>query len=216
MPVNPHVKGGVDVPLTDGGTGASDAATGLSNLGGLNAAAHAVINHAGIPGVGDLTTAAHGALDHTGIPGIGKVAQVVANGTSAASTVPANVTLDDNPFASTEGIQITSVVITPTNASSLLLVFATSLLTTDANSTAIMGLFNGGSNAVATNASWATVSAPTSVSILHTQVAGGTSAQTWSIRGGCDVGTLTVNGAAGTRLFSTSRKSTIVVVEITP
>jgi hypothetical protein len=71
MPVNPHIKGGSDVPVTDGGTGASDAASGLTNLGGLDSAAHAVVNHAGIPGVGDLTTAAHLTTDHTGIPGIG-------------------------------------------------------------------------------------------------------------------------------------------------
>ena len=71
MPVNPHVKGGTDVPVADGGTGASVAATGLANLGGLDTAGHATTNHAGIPGVGDLTTAAHSSLDHTGIPGVG-------------------------------------------------------------------------------------------------------------------------------------------------
>jgi hypothetical protein len=70
MPVNPHVKGGADVPVPDGGTGASDAASGLSNLGGLDAAIHAVLNHAGIPGVGDLTTASHSSLNHAGVPGV--------------------------------------------------------------------------------------------------------------------------------------------------
>ncbi len=70
MPVNPHVKGGSDVPVTSGGTGASDASTGLSNLGGLDSSGHAVIDHAGIPGVGDLTAAAHATTDHTGITGV--------------------------------------------------------------------------------------------------------------------------------------------------
>jgi hypothetical protein len=71
MPVNPHVKGGTDVPVADGGTGASAGAGALTNLGGLSTASHAALNHAGIPGVGDLTTAAHSALDHSAIPGAG-------------------------------------------------------------------------------------------------------------------------------------------------
>ena len=52
MAINPHRKGGPDVPVTDGGTSASDAATALSNLGGLDTAAHASIDHSGIPGAG--------------------------------------------------------------------------------------------------------------------------------------------------------------------
>jgi hypothetical protein len=34
MAINPHRKGGVDVPIEDGGTDASDASTALTNLGG--------------------------------------------------------------------------------------------------------------------------------------------------------------------------------------
>lgn len=85
MPVNPHVKGGSDVPVTDGGTGASAAGTALTNLGGLSAAAHAVLSHTGIPGVGDLTTAAHAALDHSAIPGANGGRPVTTN-----VTIPAN------------------------------------------------------------------------------------------------------------------------------
>jgi len=70
MAINPFRKGGDDtIPLSEGGTGATDAATALSNIGGIDTAAHSTLNHAGIPGVGDLTTAAHSSLDHTGIPG---------------------------------------------------------------------------------------------------------------------------------------------------
>jgi len=54
MAINPHRKGGPDVTVSDGGTGASDAATARTNLG-----------------AGDLTTAAHGSLDHSAIPGAG-------------------------------------------------------------------------------------------------------------------------------------------------
>lgn len=52
MAINPHRKGGPDVPVTDGGTGASVAATALSNLGGIDTSAHALIDHTGLPGVG--------------------------------------------------------------------------------------------------------------------------------------------------------------------
>jgi hypothetical protein len=52
MAINPFRKGGSDtIPVTEGGTGGTTAPTALSNLGGLDLAAHALINHSGIPGV---------------------------------------------------------------------------------------------------------------------------------------------------------------------
>ena len=53
MAINPHRKGGPDVPVADGGTSASDAATARANIG-----------------AGDLDTPAHALIDHTGLPGI--------------------------------------------------------------------------------------------------------------------------------------------------
>lgn len=106
MPVNPHVKGGSDVPVTDGGTGGSDASTGLSNLGGLDTAGHAVINHAGIPGVGDLTVAAHSTTDHAGIPGVPSVASTTARAVQSASSVA----LPFNTFTAITGASITLTV----------------------------------------------------------------------------------------------------------
>ena len=58
------------VAIAQGGTGETVAAAALAALGGLDNAAHAALNHAGIPGVGDLTTVAHASLNHAGIPGI--------------------------------------------------------------------------------------------------------------------------------------------------
>jgi hypothetical protein len=52
MAINPHRKGGPDVPVVDGGTGASDGNAALTNLGGLSSATHATTDHTGIPGVG--------------------------------------------------------------------------------------------------------------------------------------------------------------------
>ena len=57
MAINPFRKGGNDtIPIPDGGTGAVDAATALSNLGGLDTPAHAAIDHTGLPGVGGALT----------------------------------------------------------------------------------------------------------------------------------------------------------------
>lgn len=57
MAINPHRKGGSDVPVSDGGTGASSAGTALSNLGGLDSAAHAAIDHTGLPGIPSVVAA---------------------------------------------------------------------------------------------------------------------------------------------------------------
>ena len=52
MAINPHRKGGPDVPVTDGGTGASSAGAALSALGGLDETAHDLLDHTGLMGVG--------------------------------------------------------------------------------------------------------------------------------------------------------------------
>lgn len=53
MAINPYRKGGPDVPVDDGGTGASDPSGARANLG-----------------AGDLTAAGHASLNHTGLPGV--------------------------------------------------------------------------------------------------------------------------------------------------
>jgi len=53
MPKTPYTRAGATVPITDGGTGAEDAATARTNLG-----------------AGDLTVAAHATTDHSGILGV--------------------------------------------------------------------------------------------------------------------------------------------------
>ena len=55
MAVNPHRKGGPDIPVADGGTGASAGVAALTNLGGLSTGDHASIDHTGIPGAGVST-----------------------------------------------------------------------------------------------------------------------------------------------------------------
>jgi hypothetical protein len=124
MPVNPHVKGGSDVPIGDGGTGASDAATGLSNLGGLDVASHGSTNHAGIPGVGDLTVAAHSSTDHAGITGVGRVVQVAYDFVNTSSDIASNIPISGSAPTNSQGDEILSATLTPTSNSNILLIEA--------------------------------------------------------------------------------------------
>ena len=53
MAINPFRRGGNDtIPVNEGGTGATDAASALSNLGGLDTSGHSAIDHSGITGAG--------------------------------------------------------------------------------------------------------------------------------------------------------------------
>ncbi|MGA0270489.1 MAG: hypothetical protein ACO3ME_09350 [Ilumatobacteraceae bacterium] len=45
MPLNPFTKGSGDIPISDGGTGASNAADARTNLNALNEAAHDLLAH---------------------------------------------------------------------------------------------------------------------------------------------------------------------------
>lgn len=101
MAINPHRRGGPDVPVVDGGTGAGDAATARSNLG-----------------AGDLTTAAHGTTDHTGIDGVGKILQIAytSTGTDIQDTV--GIPVDATIPQISEGTQVLSLAFTPVSATS--------------------------------------------------------------------------------------------------
>ncbi|MGA0270488.1 MAG: hypothetical protein ACO3ME_09345 [Ilumatobacteraceae bacterium] len=87
MPLNPHTKGGGDVPISDGGTGAADAATVRSNLSALDETAHDALDHTGLTGIGDLTTASHAMIDHTGIMGAGGGAETESVATSPGTGI---------------------------------------------------------------------------------------------------------------------------------
>ena len=88
MPLNPLIRGGVDVPILDGGTGASTAAGARTNLSALDEMAHDLLNHTGLTGVGDLTTTTHASINHSVVPAtffnIGSATAAVANGDLAA------------------------------------------------------------------------------------------------------------------------------------
>jgi len=218
MPVNPHVKGGADVPVADGGTGASVAATGLSNLGGLDAVSHAAVSHAGIPGVGDLTSAAHSVLDHSSTPGVGIVLQRVrATSSATVATSAGQIPWDATPPLIGEGNTFLSVPITPTNALNKIRVRARLQATTDGASHCVIFVYkNGDSQArrVGVEGSHGTEKYCTVMADFE-MVAGSTAAQTWYMRFGPTLGdTIRVNSSSFGTLLGGLLSSWLEVEEI--
>lgn len=225
MPVNPHLKGGADVPVTDGGTGASTGSGGLANLGGLDNAAHALINHAGLPGVGDLSTAAHGSLDHTGIPGVRLVDWTYVDTTSVVSCTATAVQDDSIPTTSEGTLVLTTPSFTPKSTANFLEISFSCMGGTNANTRPILFFCRDGGNAFFTaqcadiDANIGDVNAKLIVplSVGLTNHASGIAARTYSVRIGVTAGfEFTVNGFAGARLFGGTARATLMVKEIAP
>jgi hypothetical protein len=115
MAINPHRKGGPDIPIVDGGTGASDGNTALTNMGGLSGATHAVTDHSSIPGVGDLSVGGHSTTDHSGITGVGVAVQRVRAHDGSFIDITGGPTISTVGIPQdTDGSLVVSVGITPT------------------------------------------------------------------------------------------------------
>lgn len=110
MAINPFRKGGNDtIPVSEGGTGAVDAASARANLG-----------------AGDLSTASHATTNHAGISGVGKILQVAFTNTFASpnTTGAPRFTLNNSIPSPSVGVEVMQIVFTPVSTNSLLILEA--------------------------------------------------------------------------------------------
>jgi hypothetical protein len=146
------------------------------------------------------------------------IAQVVLFFSGAVATGTATIPLDDSVPLNTEGTELLSLSITPTNASSKLLITAKLDLANTAAVVMIAALFRDSTvNAIKTT--WKSIAAGNATSLmLYAEVdAGSTNTTTFKIRaGGHAAGTTTFNGSSSARFFGGTMDSFIKIEERLP
>ena len=149
----------------------------------------------------------------------GNVVQVVNFQTGALATGTTVIPLDNTIPQITEGFEVMTLAITPTNASNILMVdVATFIGTPTDNAWLITALFVGTTaDALATMPQYAETSNPVaSVFFRHRMVAGATTELTFRVRCGQNTaGTLSFNGHAGIGFFNGTSASSITITEYT-
>lgn len=227
MPLNPHTKGGSDVPVTDGGTGSSTGSGALANLGGLDETAHDLLDHTGLTGVGDLTTVAHAIIDHSSIPGSGNVVQQVYSEIGTVINASGTIPIDNTIPQSSEGTQLRSLSISPSSLSNFLLIEASGYVIQANQEWTAAALFQTGgggssSNAIATAmVHWLSVGLPngsgSSWKIRRRIAVPALGSLTFTVRGGSTVAPSTWGGGSGSvNLYGGTSYTTFSITEITP
>jgi len=150
----------------------------------------------------------------------GRIVQIVNVQTGAVATGTTIVPADDTIPQNTEGIEVMTLAITPTNASNILEITAiTNSSNGDGSRWAILALFQdstAGALAAATGKGSTAAQQMINVILKHRMVAGTTSATTFKIRlASQSSGTLTFNGYNGGRTFGGVMASSITIKEIT-
>ena len=150
----------------------------------------------------------------------GKIAQIQSNVYTSGSTTTSQIPNDGSVPQITEGAQIMSVSITPTNASSTLIAFAYCWLAINSSTNAATAaLFRDteSPNAAATSTCFnASTFSRTSHFLSDTWSAGSTSSTTFTVRMGRTgtAGTVTFNGSGGSAELGATVKSAIYVLEV--
>jgi len=177
----------------------------LSNTGTTIIAANGVISGAGT-------------IAKTALPS-GSILQVVNADLASFFSTSATIPLDDTIPQITEGAEILTCAITPTSATSKLIIDVVMNVANDnASNISYICLFQD-STANALRAAWSrTVAANNPVSpmvLKHYMTAGTTSSTTFRVRGGSSsASTFQINGGSGTRYQGGSLISSITITEI--
>ena len=155
----------------------------------------------------------------TAAAGGGVVKQVVSTQTGALSTGTTTVPTDDTIPQKTEGDEYLTLSITPKNTSNRLVIEAIVQVAHSVGGRHTVSLFQDAiADALATISTNAGSSDEThSLPLRHVMTAGTTSATTYKIRIGSNIGgTTTLNGTAGARLYGGVFASILKITEIEP
>ena len=164
---------------------------------------------------GTLATASRG-IAAASMPA-GSIVQVATYNTGAVATGTGTIPLDDTIPQITEGTEFMTLAITPTSATSKLIITVCLQLDKNNSNTYSIALFQDSTaNALAAqfNGAWGAGSSFPMV-FTHTMTSGTTSSTTFRVRAGSDsAGTLTVNGRGGGRIYGGVSASSIVIYEV--
>lgn len=148
-----------------------------------------------------------------------KVVQVVVSQTGAVATGTTTIPVDDTIPQNTEGTEFLTATITPTNSANYLEIDISIMVAASAIVHMTAALFRDSTaNALAAKAQKALASGDLMQIDMHFSVAAGsTSSTTFKVRvGGNGASTITINGAAGARLFGGVSASIIRITERKP
>lgn len=173
-------------------------------------------NNQGLPGV---TLSELATLLTPLIGGGGKVAQVVTATLGSALASTNSIPVDDTIPQQTEGFEVLTATITPTNASSVLIIEAQTFAGNDSGNIFITGALFRDATADALAAS--SVQAPNTgfkgLAFKAIVSAGSVAATTFKLRVGNDgVAEVTINGAVGSRFFGGVAATTLTITEVAP
>lgn len=147
----------------------------------------------------------------------GDVIQSVRNFTGSVASGTTVIPFDDTIPQNTEGDQYFSLPITPLSTSNLLRFSGVfNLASSDVNVMTVALFQNNITSAIAASLSEATLTGSlTNVSLNYQMISGTTSVATFTIRcGGNNVGTTTLNGLNGSRIFGGVMSSGLMIEEI--
>lgn len=214
----------IDRVVINAATGAISVITGTPTTGTPAAPA---ITAGNLPccQVGPLlssTTAIGASLisDERAVSASSKFAQVVNTEIGAVASGSTTMPISDSIPTNTQGDQYMSLAITPTNASSTLLIDVVANFSFSVNDSVALALFQDSTSAAlaATQVQVATEAGRyVPVFFRHKMTAGTTSATTFKLRiGGNSAGTITFNGISGARNFGGVFASSMTITEVSP
>jgi len=169
-------------------------------------------------GSNNIVLAADGSTTISNLSDAGKLLQVVNTQTGAMSTSTTTIPNDDTIPQITEGFEVMTRTITPTNASNILLINVVCHLSSSANGLPTTALFLGTTtDAIACTFSHTFGSAnyPKVHNFTHKMTAGSTSELTFRVRtGNNNSGTVTFNGRSAASTRGGTLASSITIMEI--